>query len=287
MGVKVQVTEASPALGDASGVSRAPSAGSDAVLELRDVTLTFTERGTTALQQVSISVKAGRFVSIIGPSGCGKSTILNLAAGLLKPSSGAVLFRGEPLAAVNTEAAYVTQDANLLPWLTVAGNVGLALKVRGVPKAEREDRVNDWIGRVGLKGFEKHLPRELSGGMQKRCSIARALVYEPAIVLMDEPFGPLDAITRLRLQQELLNIFEGAGKTVVFVTHDLGEAVSLGDDVIVMSQGPGRIRDSFSVDIPRPRLISELASSNEYQVKYTQLLEFFRAEFEVPGAAKR
>nr|MDA8291717.1 ABC transporter ATP-binding protein [Actinomycetota bacterium] len=235
------------------GAGEVAPSSQGSVLELRGVTLTFRERGLTALRRVSLTVAPGEVVSIIGPSGCGKSTILNLAAGLLTPTRGSVLFRGSELRGVNTDAAYVTQDANLLPWLTVSSNIGLALKLRGMPKAERAEKVSEWIELVGLKGFESHFPRELSGGMQKRCAIARALIYEPTIVLMDEPFGPLDAITRLRLQQELLNIFERARRTVVFVTHDLGEAVSLGDRVIVMSRGPGEVRGLVDVPIERPR----------------------------------
>lgn len=244
------------------------------VLEFQHVELTFAERGKTVLHDISFSVAENTVVSVIGPSGCGKTTLLNLAAGLLQPTDGAVHFRSSPLAGVNTAAAYVTQDANLLPWLTVAGNIGLPLKMRGVPSAERADRVNDWIARVGLTGFEKHFPRELSGGMQKRCTIARALIYEPGITLMDEPFGPLDAITRLKLQQELLEIFDKTQQSVIFVTHDLNEAVGLGDKVIVMS-GTGEIRDTIEVGISRPRSIPDMAHDPHYQEKCQYLAEFF------------
>jgi NitT/TauT family transport system ATP-binding protein len=248
------------------------------VLEFQKVDLTFAEHGMNVLSDVSFSVREGNVLSIIGPSGCGKSTVLNLAAGLLGPSAGNVVFRGVPLKAVNTNAAYVTQDANLLPWLNVSANIGLALKLRGVPKSERTSQVKEWIERVGLTGFEKHFPSELSGGMQKRCSIARALIYQPSIVLMDEPFGPLDAITRVRLQQELLDLFGSSRQTVIFVTHDLNEAVSLGDTVIVMSRGPGKIIGTIEVGIEGPRSIAELSNSQDYQDKCQQLREFFHGE---------
>lgn len=179
-------------------------------LRFDHVTLEFPGSRRPAIEDVSFQVERGRFVAVIGPSGCGKSTILNLAAGLLAPTLGRVHFDGEPVTGVNSEAAYVTQQANLLPWLSVRANIGLALKFRKVPKDEREERVAHWVKVVGLTGFEDHYPRELSGGMQKRCAIARALIYNPSIVLMDEPFGPLDAITRLKLQQDLLNLWEGS-----------------------------------------------------------------------------
>lgn len=270
----------------ARAADRSVSAGeqNSNILEFRNVTLTFRARNVaalrdvTALRDVSFSVQEGQFLSVIGPSGCGKSTILNLATGLIKPTSGTVLLEGDAVTGLNTNAAYVTQDANLLPWLTVASNIGLALKLRGVQKGERGRRVQEWIERVGLAGFGNHYPRELSGGMQKRCAIARALVAEPPIVLMDEPFGPLDAITRLKLQQELLTLFEGTNGTVVFVTHDLSEAITLSDEVIVLSRGPGQIRGTIEVGIPRPRRIADFATSPEYQEKYNELIEFFRSE---------
>lgn len=249
-------------------------------LRFEHVTLRFAGVERPAVQDVSFSVGRGRFVAVIGPSGCGKSTLLNLAAGLLKPSEGDVAFNGAPIRGVNSEAAYVTQHANLLPWLSVKANIGLALKFRKVPRGEREERIARWIKLVGLTGFENHYPRELSGGMQKRCSIARALIYEPSIVLMDEPFGPLDAITRLRLQQDLLNIWAEQRGTLVFVTHDLNEAIYLADEVVVMSSGPGTVRRVLPVPFERPRDIGSLVESSDFAEIYNDLWSLFRSELD-------
>jgi NitT/TauT family transport system ATP-binding protein len=238
--------------------------GESVLLEFAGVDLRFGAGRALALRDVSFGVPEGKFVSIIGPSGCGKSTLLNLAAGLLRPSRGSVNFRGRPVGSINTHAAYVTQEANLLPWLTVEQNIGLALKLRRTEAGERARRTAQWIEMVGLCSFEKYFPRELSGGMQKRCSIARSLIYEPDLVLMDEPFGPLDAMTRQTLQQHLLNLWEPTGRTAVFVTHDISEAVFLSDLVVVMSKGPGSIKAVIPVPIPRPRRIVEILESAEY-----------------------
>lgn len=237
-------------------------AGPRPLLTFDHVSLRFGPRHPLALSDLHVDIPEGKFVAVIGPSGCGKSTLLNLAMGLVKPTQGSVLFRGNPVGPVNTEAAYVTQDANLLPWLTVEGNIDLGLKLRGVAKEHRAERVAAWIKRVGLSGFEHHFPRELSGGMQKRCAIARALIYDPTIVLMDEPFGPLDAVTRLRMQIDLLHLWEADARTVVFVTHDLNEAVSLADEVVVVSKGPGRVRGVIPVPIARPRNVVEIGRAH-------------------------
>ena len=252
----------------------------DGVLSFRDVTFGFPNKQRPAIRNITFDVSRTKFVAVIGPSGCGKSTLLNLAAGLLAPNSGEVLFRGERVTAVNTEAAYVTQDANLLPWLTVKSNIGLALKLRNFRRSEREERIARWIKLVGLEGFESHFPRELSGGMQKRASIARALIYDPAIVLMDEPFGPLDAITRQRLQQDLLDLWEGTGGTLVFVTHDLTEAICLADEIVVISRGPGRVRGILSVPIERPRDIVSVIESREFNEIYRELWDLFKSELD-------
>lgn len=245
------------------------------------VSISFAAAATQAgLEDVSFEVKEGSFVSVIGPSGCGKTTVLNLSAGLLHPDSGYVLFRGEPLMGVNTRAGYVTQDANLLPWLNVFDNISLPLKVRKVPVSQRRALVTDWIARVGLEGFERHFPRELSGGMQKRCAIARTMVYDPDVVLMDEPFGPLDAITRMTLQNELLRIWQITGKTIIFVTHDLGEAVALSTDVVVMTRGPGRIKLRMPIQLPSNRDILALNDIPEYAAQCASLWERFRQEIE-------
>ena len=265
-----------------SANQRDPSAEA---LRFDSVTLEFPGARRPAIEDVSFRVARRKFVAVIGPSGCGKSTILNLAAGLLTPTRGEVHFNGERLAAVNSQAAYVTQQANLLPWLSVRANIGLALRFRKVPKDERNDRIAHWVKVVGLAGFEDHYPRELSGGMQKRCAIARALIYDPSIVLMDEPFGPLDAITRLKLQQDLLNLWEEQQGTLVFVTHDLNEAIYLADEVIVMSNGPGTIRRVLPVPFERPRSIGSLVESREFSELYNDLWSLFRSEIDLSDAA--
>ncbi|MGD6741322.1 ABC transporter ATP-binding protein [Streptomyces sp. BH106] len=247
-------------------------------LRLENVTLQFPGTHRPAIQDVTFNVDRGKVVAVIGPSGCGKSTILNLAAGLLTPTQGEVHYAGERVTTVNSDAAYVTQQSHLLPWLSVRANVGLALKFRKVPKEEREARIADWIKLVGLTGFEDHFPRELSGGMQKRAAIARALIYNPSIVLMDEPFGPLDAITRLKLQQELLNIWQEQNGTLIFVTHDLNEALYLADEVVVMSRGPGTIRRVIKVPFERPRSIGSLVETREFSELYNDLWGLFASE---------
>lgn len=253
-------------------------------LRFERVGLEFPGSHRPAIEDVSFQVGRGKFVAVIGPSGCGKSTILNLAAGLLAPTEGEVYFGGERVTAVNSEAAYVTQQANLLPWLSVKGNIGLALKFRKVAKEEQDERIARWVRLVGLTGFEDHYPRELSGGMMKRCAIARALIYDPSIVLMDEPFGPLDAITRLKLQQELLNLWEEQHGTLVFVTHDLNEAIYLADEVVVMSSGPGSVRRVLPVPFERPRSIGSLVDSPEFAELYTDLWSLFQSELQTSDA---
>jgi NitT/TauT family transport system ATP-binding protein len=249
-------------------------------IALRDVSLEFD--GMPVLREVNLGIRAGEFVAVVGPSGCGKSTILNMCAGLLRPSRGSVHFQGLPVSAPNTSVAYITQDANLLPWLTVAQNVGLPLKLAGVPKQARAERVAQWLARVGLEGFEQHRPHQLSGGMQKRCAIARGLIGGPTAILMDEPFGALDAITRLLLQRELLRIWDQAeNATVIFVTHDLSEAILLADRIVVMSRRPGRVLDVLNVPIPRPRNIAELPETAEFGSHYSKLWKLFKGEVEI------
>jgi NitT/TauT family transport system ATP-binding protein len=184
------------------------------IVSLRDVSRDFFTRGKTiqAMTGVSLGVGAGEFLTVVGPSGCGKSTLLNIVCGLLSPSSGSVLYKGAPVAGVNTEIGYVTQADNLYPWRTLRENVEFPLEVRGVPRGERRERAAAFIERVGLAGFEDHYPYELSGGMRQRANIIRTLVYDPEVILMDEPFGPLDAQTRLLLQDQLLHLWDAARK---------------------------------------------------------------------------
>ena len=219
-------------------------------MQLADVYKAFIARGREdtpmlALEDVSFTAQPGEFVSLVGPSGCGKSTCLNLLAGLDEPSSGSVEHHGKPVRGINTQLGYITQDDNLLPWRTLLANVELGLEFKGVPKDEQRRRAQEFITLVGLGGFEKHYPHELSGGMRKRAGIIRTLIYESDVVLMDEPFGPLDAQTRVILQSELLKLWERAQPTVLFVTHDLVEAIALSDRILVFTSYPGTIKREY------------------------------------------
>jgi ABC-type nitrate/sulfonate/bicarbonate transport system ATPase subunit len=200
-----------------------------------------------------LNVTENSFVSLLGPSGSGKSTLLKLIAGIERPSSGAIYCRRRALDGINTDIAYVPQGRGLFPWMTLLANIEFPLKIAGVAAAERRRRALDWIQRVKLGGFEHKFPRQLSGGMEKRGSLARALITGKPILLMDEPFGALDAQTRLSLQQQLTQLWEEVKSTVVFVTHDVIEAIALSDLVVVLSTRPGRILDAVTVSLPRPR----------------------------------
>jgi NitT/TauT family transport system ATP-binding protein len=239
----------------------------DHMISFNHVGKRFFKRGKPfqALGDAHFDVRRGEFVSVIGPSGCGKSTLLNLTAGLMKPSSGSVLYGGEPVSEVNTKVGYVTQSDTLLPWRTVRQNVEIPMEIRHTPRSERDDRANEVIKRVGLAGFENHFPSELSGGMRKRVVLARTLVYEPETLLMDEPFGALDAQLKLVLQQELLRLWADENKTVIFVTHDLAEAVTLSDRVVVVSARPGIVRTIKPIEIERPRDVFNVRFDNRFR----------------------
>ena len=207
---------------------------------------------TQALDDVSLTVADGDFVAIVGPSGCGKTTFLRLLAGLALPSEGTVLFCGQPLTGPRPEIGFVFQQPTLMAWRTALENVALPLEIRNVPEAERQERAQDLLERVGLAGFEHERPRALSGGMQQRVAIARALAYDPAVLLLDEPFGALDALTRERLNMELLRLWQKQQRTVILVTHSIQEAVFLANRVLVMSPRPGRFCGEIEVTLPRP-----------------------------------
>jgi NitT/TauT family transport system ATP-binding protein len=225
-----------------------------AAVSIRAVSKTF-QGGTTALQGIDLEVGPGEFVSLIGPSGCGKSTLLRVIGDLIAPTAGDALVNGKPAQQARRDRDYgiVFQDAVLFDWRSVAKNIGLPLELAGWSREKRRERVAQMLELVELKGFEDHHPWQLSGGMQQRVSIARALAFDPTLLLMDEPFGALDEMTRERLNMELLRIWEASGSTVVFVTHSIAEAVFLSTRVVVMSSRPGRITDLVEVDLGQPR----------------------------------
>ena len=225
------------------------------VVSLRNVTKSFGRGGVTALQSIDLDVQPREFVSLIGPSGCGKSTLLRIVGDLVEPTSGEVVVNGKSARQARLDRDYgiVFQDAVLYDWRTVAKNIAMPLELLGWNRAARAARVREMIGLVELEGFAEHHPWQLSGGMQQRVSIARALSFNPALLLMDEPFGALDEMTRERLNGELLRIWDASGCTVVFVTHSISEAVFLSRRVVVMSRRPGRIAAIVDIDLPQPR----------------------------------
>jgi NitT/TauT family transport system ATP-binding protein len=234
-----------------------------------------------ALEKITLDVKHGEFVTVVGPSGCGKSTLLKLIAGFSAPSAGRIVFQGEEVRGLNTKVGYVPQESKLFPWLTVEENVGFGLDPKRYSRPDRERQVNHFINLAGLAGFEKYYPAQLSGGMSKRASIMRALAYEPPVILMDEPFGPLDAQTRMVLQDELMKIWEQKRQTIVFVTHDLVEAVALADRVVVMTHRPGKIKDIIPVPMSRPRNIFEIHRQAGFDEAYGRLWNIFRHELNI------
>lgn len=223
--------------------------------------------GRRIINDLNFEMEKGAFVCVVGPSGCGKTTLLRLLTGLVKPTSGAVWRDGVKVSGPSRDVAIVFQDYGkaLLPWRTVAGNVSLALEAMGVPKAARGERIHQLLGKVGLASHAEKFPAQLSGGMQQRLQIARCLAQEPAVLLMDEPFGALDAMTRQGLQDEVAGLVEEMGTTVLFITHDLEEAIYLGDRVIALQANPGHgkssLAQSIAIDIPRPR--DQLATREE------------------------
>jgi len=236
------------------------------ILDIRNVGKTFLQNGQPfeALRGANLTVRKGEFICLIGASGCGKSTLLRMAAGFETPTVGEVLMWGLPVSGPDPTRGMVFQDYGLFPWLTVHDNIGFGPKSRGRPKAEVKETVEKFVELVGLKNFTHAYPHQLSGGMKQRVAIARVLANDAELVLMDEPFGALDAMTRERLQDELVQIWSRTGLTVLFVTHSIDEAVFLADRAVVMSPGPGRIDTEYTIDLPRPR---DMASSefNEWR----------------------
>ena len=244
-------------------------ASTEDVINFNDVVARFDT--LHAMGPVSLNVRRGEFLAIVGPSGCGKSTLLNMVAGTLIPAEGAVLYKGKPVDRINYDVGYLTQKNFCLPWRTVEANVRLPLEFRKYPEAEIVQRVADSLKKVGLTGFENAYPKQLSGGMLQRVMIARTLAYSPDIYLMDEPFGSLDAQLRTRMHGELLKLWQDTGATFVFVTHDLQEAITLADRVVVMSKRPGRIKLIVDINLPRPRDVIEIQSDPAFGAYFKQL----------------
>ena len=239
-----------------------------AMIEIEDVSQVFRTSGRQdhlALSGISLAIENGAFVSILGPSGCGKSTLLYVVGGFVSPTAGVAKVKGKAVTGPGPDRGPVVQEFALFPWKSVLGNVMYGPRQQGVKSAEAEAQSRALIEMVGLKGFEHFYPKELSGGMKQRVALARTLAYHPAVLLMDEPFGALDAHTRTRLQNDLLNIWERDRKTVLFVTHSVDEAVFLSDRVVVMTRSPGRIKKVIDIDLPRPRRRSDLLLDPRYQ----------------------
>ncbi len=230
------------------------------------------------IDDVSFEMARGTFTAVIGPSGCGKSTLLQMLAGLLKPSQGCVRQAGREIAGVNSTIGFIPQQSLLFPWYTLAQNVALPLVFKNVAAAEREERVRRILADVGLDGFADHYPHQLSGGMQKRGSIARTLVYRPDVILMDEPFGALDAQTRMVMQDDLQGLVAAQGATVILITHDITEAVLLADEVVVLSRRPARVIARVPIGLARPRNVFEPFAVPGFDEAYGQVWQRFRAE---------
>jgi NitT/TauT family transport system ATP-binding protein len=234
-----------------------------------------------AVDDVSFGVRQGEFVALLGPSGCGKSTILNMVAGLLESTAGRVCIDADEVTPgrVNSKVGYVFQRDTVFPWRTVEANIGYGLEIASVPKAERVERVDRAIEMSGLSGFGKNFPRTLSGGMRQRVALMRTLIMEPEVLLMDEPFGALDTHTKLEMHKTLLEIWERERQTVLFVTHDLGEALTLSSRIILLSARPGRLKDDFEISFPRPRDAVSLRETPEFAHLYSQIWHALGEEF--------
>lgn len=250
-------------------------------LELDQIWIKFSharQAEVVAVEDASLSVAENEFVSLVGPSGCGKSTLLRAAAGLEQPTRGEIRVDGKLIDQPGADRGMVFQAYTLFPWLTVRENIRFSLKKSLLTNADKDERVNRYIQLIGLDGFENSYPNQLSGGMRQRVAIARALVYQPRILLMDEPFGALDAQTRMLMQELLLEVWENQRSTVLFVTHDVEEAILLSDRIFVMTARPGHIKAVVEVDLPRPRSLLELESSPEFAAYKRRLLELVREE---------
>ena len=256
-------------------------------ISIRDLSKTFIQgpREVAAVSHVSFDIRDKEFVALVGPSGCGKSTILNMIGALVAPSGGEIVVDGERVGgAPPPKVGYVFQKDTVFPWRTVTRNIALGLEYRGVPAAEVQRRVREAVELAGLTGFEEAFPATLSGGMRQRVALMRTLVVEPQILLMDEPFGALDTHTKINLHAELLALWETRHQTVVFVTHDLSEAITLADRVVVMTRRPGRIKMVHDVKLPRPRDVIRLRETDDYAREYRRVWHVLGEEFAERGA---
>jgi len=255
-------------------------------IELNGVTKTFrTPSGTyTAVHDLDLVVAPGEFCAVVGPTGCGKSTTLTLVAGLERPSVGEVRVGDRRVTGIDPQVGFVFQNDAVLPWKTVLDNVSAGPRWRGVAKRAAIEQARDWLRRVGLGGFEDRYPHQLSGGMRKRVALAQSLINEPRVLLMDEPFSALDVQTRAIMSNELLQLWELTKPTVVFVTHDLEEAIALADRVVVMTAGPATVKDTFVVDLPRPRTVQEIRFTPEFTRLYQEIWHSLRGEVELTYA---
>jgi NitT/TauT family transport system ATP-binding protein len=250
-------------------------------IELRGVSKTYRpprKKPFLAITDIDLAIPVGRFVSVVGPSGCGKSTLLSLVSGLLPASTGTVTLNGSPVTDVRTDVGFIFQRDALLPWKTVSENIALPLQFKNTPAAVMRQRVMEWTSKVGLGKFGDNYPHELSGGMRKRAQLAQVMVGDPAVLLMDEPFSALDVQTRNLMENQLMNAWGAAGKTVLFITHDLEEAIALSDEIVVMTAGPGRIKARYSVDLPRPRHVTEIRFHPEFVALYERAWADLRDE---------
>jgi NitT/TauT family transport system ATP-binding protein len=251
------------------------------LIELVDATKRFPSgKGSvhTAVRDLTMTVQPGEFVAVVGPTGCGKSTALSLISGLQPVSAGKVAVHGEPVRSIPDGVGYMFQNDAVMPWRSVLDNVASGPRFRGAGKAEARGQAAEWVDRVGLAGFEKYYPHQLSGGMRKRVALAQTLVTSPRILLMDEPFSALDVQTRALMQDELLRLWSGSEAAVVFVTHDLEEAIALADRVVVMTASPATVKNVFDVPLPRPRAVEELRLTEEFLGIYREVWESLRTE---------
>ena len=266
------------------GVRERGGAAQAARIELSGVAKRFaTPSGSlfTAVRDVDMTIEPGKFCAVVGPSGCGKSTTLTMVSGLDRPSAGTVSVGGKPVDGITAGTSFMFQSDALLPWKTVLDNVALGPVFRGAPKKEAQAQAREWVRRVHLAGFENHHPHQLSGGMRKRVSLAAALINEPSILLMDEPFGALDVQTKAMMSNELLALWEQTRPSVIFVTHDLEEAIALADQVVVMTAGPGTVKAVYDIDLPRPRgAVQEIRFAPRFLELHHHIWESLREEVE-------